>query len=140
MTDYVMKRGWFQMRLLLLYTIAAIAGALGGCGAGAVLALTSKTKVRQMQIVAYIVIGLVTGLFVLSFGYLFGVDTDNEPTLARWALLMGLMVPLSLFSQNYAISAVLKRFGFEMEFTLRRNKEERRDHVKLVEDEEDRNR
>lgn len=128
-----------RMRLLLLYLIAGIAGALGGCGAGAVMALTSKTTIRRMQVVAYVIIGLVSGLFVLAFGYLFGIETDSPESLARWALVMGLTVPIALFSHNMAISAVLRKFGFEIEFTLRRNKEERRDRLRLLDDEEGRN-
>lgn len=125
--EMVIKEGWVpRMRLMLLYLIAAIAGALGGCGAGAFMALTTKRSIRRMQVVAYIVIGTVAGLFVLSFGFVFGLDTDKPDILARWALLVGLMVPISLFSQNYAISAVLRKFGFELEFTLRRKNEERR--------------
>lgn len=125
--ELVSREGWAEkMRLLLLYLVAAIAGALGGCGAGAMLALTSKSAIRAMQVVAYATIGFTCGMFVLAFGYLLGLDTDDPAVLVRWSLLLGMTVPITLFSHNMAISAILRRFGFEIEFTIRRNKEERR--------------
>ncbi len=124
------------MRLLLLYLIAGIAGALGGCGAGAIMALTNKKTISGMQVISYIIIGMISGLFVFAFGYLFALDTDNPAVLSRWALLMGITVPISLFSHNMALSAVLKKFGFEIEFTLRRNKEERRERWRFIDDDD----
>ena len=106
--------------------IAAIAGAVGGCGAAGFMVVRSRSAVRVAQFFAYISIGIVSGLITFLFGSLVGVDTADTEVVIRWALVMGTAVPIALLSKNLVITFILKRLGWEIQFTIRKQKEDRR--------------
>lgn len=115
-----------DLGIVLLYVVAAIAGAAGGCGAGAVMMMAPKSQIRTMQLFAYSLIGLIAGLLTFGFSHIAGIELNDTFSLIKWCAMVGLGVPVALFSKNLAISAVLRRFGWEVQFTMRRSGENRR--------------
>jgi uncharacterized membrane protein YgdD (TMEM256/DUF423 family) len=109
-----------------LAAIAAIAGAMGGFGAAGLMILGSKTAVRWVQAFAYVAIGVIAGLLTFLFGELFHIDTHNTVDVIRWSAAVGLCLPIALFSKNLVVTAMLRRFGWEIQFTVRKKTEDRR--------------
>lgn len=118
--------GRVDLNVVFLYVLAAIAGLFGGCGAGAIMVLTSKKNVRIAQFMAYAFIGAIAAMLMLGFGYMAGIQVHDTAGLIRWSVGAGVGVPIALFCQNLTISAVLRKFGWELQFTMRRGNENRR--------------
>ena len=112
--------------IVWLAAIASVAGAFGGCSAAGLMILGSKSAIRMVQFLAYVFIGMTSGLLTFLFGDLGGIETTDTMAVIRWSVAMGISVPVTLFSKNIAIMAVLRRFGIEVKFTIRKQTEDRR--------------
>lgn len=125
-----MKHSWvvelLDWSVVSLAAVAAIAGAIGGCGAAGFMILKSKSALKIAQAFAYISIGLVAGIITYLFGSSAGLDISDTTEVIKWAVIMGSTVPIALFAKNVVITAILRKFGWEIQFTIRKEKQERR--------------
>ena len=112
----------------ILYAIASIAGALGGCAAGAHYYATARTA-KLAFVLAYMILGAIFGIIffasvsVFSFFVLHSVHE-----LILYSLVAGSAGSVMLFSANWTVKTIFKRLGVEVEVTLRKGNEERRRH------------
>lgn len=122
---------WFSILLL----IAGIAGAIGGCAGAAHIFLTADKPVRLMQVIAYGILGTFLGL--LSFGLLaigksYGLmEISSIEAMIGFCLAFGFGGSLFLSGTNIIIHWTTKHLGkWEVKFTARQDKEERREKIK----------
>ena len=119
--------------LLLLYIIAAIAGGLGGCGAAAFYA-THNASVRMIFVVAYIMLGMVFGIIALAVAatWEFTPNVSTLHELILYAVLSGAAGSLALVSANATIMILLRRLGIELQITIRKPGEDRRNPTRPI--------
>lgn len=117
----------------LLFIIAGITGAIGGCAGAAHIFLMKDKPVRTMQVIAYGMIGLFLGL--LSFGILAAgthyslIEVHSVEAMIGFCLAFGFGGSLFLSGTNIIIHWTTKHLGdWEIKFTARQDTEERRDH------------
>lgn len=103
--------------MLLAYAIAAVCGAIGGCGASAAVAIYDKRHMTIANALAYGIVGVVSGVLVLAFGV---VSRDDFEQIARWSLIVAIGVPLVLGGHNIGARFFLKRLGIEVDVNLRK--------------------
>lgn len=115
----------------VLFILAAITGAIGGCAGAAHIFLTQSKPIRLIQIIAYGVLGMFFGL--LSFGLLaagkhYGVlDIESVEAMIGFSLSFAFLGTLFLSGTNVIIYWTTKHFGkWEVKFTARQESEERR--------------
>lgn len=117
---------WF---VLWMYAIAAVAGGIGGCAAGAMTEL-KQGNLRFAYFAAYGTIGFVTGGITYFLSDFFNVAPPTLVGHVGWALAMGLLVPLVLAAHNFGAKFAFKLLGGEVQVTFRHDKEERREDEK----------
>lgn len=103
--------------LLLAYAVAAVCGAIGGCGAAAAVSIYDRRRMTLANALAYCVVGIVSGVLVLAFGV---VSHDDFEQIARWSLIIAIGVPLILGGHNIGARFFLKRLGIEVDVNLRK--------------------
>ena len=111
--------------LAVLYAIAAISGALGGCAASCYY-MTHDKAPRWAFAVAYTVVGCVFG--VVTFA---GLALLHPPAsihlLVLYSLGGGAAGAVALGSANLTVRILLRHLGVEVAVTMRKAGEERRD-------------
>ena len=116
--------------VLLAYALAGISGAVGGCGAAGVHLLhpPNKLVLRLTHLVAYAIIGFIAGVMFAAYGLTFRADINALSQVVPGAIMAGFGITLALASTNFSTRWILRRFGIEVELTVRRTEnEERRD-------------
>lgn len=109
--------------IYLLYALAAISGGLGGCAIAGHKHLTGQ-KMRLSYFFAYALIGAVFGVLFAAYGL---VITSQHPTeIIGPALLAGMVGSMSLGSMNWIARITLKHLGVEIQVTMRKSEEDRR--------------
>ena len=113
---------------LIVYAVAAISGALGGCSAAAH-RFISEGALRVSFILAYAVMGMVMGVLVVAYGSLaFGPINSLEEVIGH-AMLAGLTGSTMLAGGHVTARWALKQFGIEVVVTARKRGEDRRDDI-----------
>lgn len=107
--------------VIIGYAISAVAGALGGCGSVAAVSIIDRKTLHAANVIAYTFLGMVSGLLVFAFGDLLGITHDEIRDLARHSLLVGFLVPCILAGHNFGIRLMLKKFGWDVQVTIRRD-------------------
>ena len=110
----VEKLSWLE---LIAYSVAAVGGALGGCAvASHGLLSNNKKDIRMAQFFAYMILGTMGAL--LSFSYsLFAYESIGD--ILGSSLLSGYSFAILLGAGNVTARAVLRRFGKEVQVTIR---------------------
>lgn len=117
---------------IVLFHLAAVSGAMGGCAAGAAIGL-KRREILFGQIVAYGLIGFVCGGASYAFGHLFDHPGDVK-SIMGWAVAVGVGVPVILACHNFGARYAFRVFGVDVEFTMRKPGEERRSKNRRVGD------
>ncbi len=112
----------------LLYAIASISGALGGCAVSCYY-VTHDQAPRWAFAVVYTMIGLIFG--ALTFAGLAVIDhpVPSPHHLILYAAAGGTIASLAMASLNMTVKLIFKRLGLEVQITLRKSGQERRDHT-----------
>lgn len=114
-----------ELTLGILYAIATIAGALGGCAAGMHYYANAKTA-RAAFILAYVILGGIFGVVFFAGASVLNFSVASIHELVLYSLVAGSAGSVMLFSANWTVKAIFKRLGVEVEVTLRKGGEERR--------------
>lgn len=110
---------------LVSYAVAAISGGLGGCGVAAHQVLRGG-KPRLSYVVAYGIIGIMFGVLALAYGTFIGVTGQSMDSIIGNSVLAGAVGSITLASTNISARWILKRLGIEVQVTVRRRDDERR--------------
>lgn len=102
---------------IIMFCLAILSGAVGGCGAASMLGLR-RQQLLLAQFAAYAVLGMVVGGLSYSFGHHIGHPGDTLSVLG-WALAVGIGVPLVLAAHNFGVRWIFRLFGVEVEWTFR---------------------
>lgn len=119
--------------LALLYAIAAISGALGGC-AVAIRTMKAESHAKTVFLGAYVILGFVFGIVTLATVFITGHAPDDVHQLILMTGAGGAAGTMALATSNWAVRAVLKRFGLEVQVTFRKDADERRVTYEAEED------
>lgn len=119
MNDHTPHPDWI---VLLLFALAMVTGAVGGCSAAAVVAMQDKRKMQSALFVAYAVVGAVFAALVMAYGEAFGLHLSTLQEQIGASLIAGIAAPTVLAGQNFGIRFMLRRLGFEVEWTIRKSK------------------
>lgn len=108
------KLSWVE---LIAYSIAGVGGALGGCAvASHGLLANNKKDIRLAQFFAYMILGTMGSLLTFSYSF-FAYESIGE--ILGPALLSGYSFAILLGAGNITARAVLRRFGKEIQITVR---------------------
>lgn len=112
--------------LAILYAVAAVSGALGGCTVSCYYITHDKTP-RWAFAVVYIIIGLIFG--ALTFAGLEAIDHPfgSAHHIVLYSAAGGTIAAVVMASLNLTVKMIFKHLGIELQVTLRRPNEERRD-------------
>jgi len=111
---------------LVLYGIAAVSGAVGASAPAAHHYLHSK-KPSVFFFIAYVLAGCGFGVLTLATCVLFIMPPVTVDQLIWITSAGGTAGALTLASANWSMGFILRKMGFEVQWTIRREKEERRD-------------
>lgn len=103
---------------LFLYIVAAIAGGLGGAGAAAFVA-QRREQVRWLTLAAHLIHGVLLGVLFLAFGWTVGLDPETRGEVLGYSMVAGFGGALVMGGSQVGVRAVLRRFGYELEVSLR---------------------
>ena len=112
--------------IYLLYALAAISGGLGGCTIAGQRLLTGK-PMRFSFFIAYAVVGATFGLLFAAYGLIL-VD-DHPSKIIAPSILAGMAGSMLLGSVNWTARIILKHLGIEIQVTMRKYEEDRRDEA-----------
>lgn len=116
----------FDFWFLVLYAIAAISGGMGGC-ASALYYLTHKdSRATKAFIVAYIILGLMFGVITIALLILSDRGPSDVHELILFSFAGGVVGSVGLLSTNWTVRAVLRKFGLDVQLTIRPDDAERR--------------
>ena len=82
---------------------------------------------RASFFLAYALIGILFGVLALAYGSVFGTDTTSIDDVIRTSAIAGSAGALVLAGSNLSARLILKRLGIEIEVTVRKKDEDRRD-------------
>lgn len=109
----------------VLYAIATISGALGGCASGMHYYATAKTA-KASFVLAYMILGAIFGVIFFAGASVFSISVATVHELILYSIGAGTAGSVMLFSANWTVKAIFKRLGVEVEVTLRKGGEDRR--------------
>ena len=109
----------------VLYAIATISGALGGCAAGMHYYANTKTA-KWAFVIAYVILGAIFGVIFFAGASVYNFRVGSVHELVLYSTGAGSAGSIMLFSANWTVKAIFRRLGVEVEVTLRRDKEDRR--------------
>lgn len=113
-----------EFTLTVLYAIAVVSGALGGCAAGIYYSQRSRRMFTFALFVAYTILGLMFGVVVFAGAMVAGYKLGTVHELVLHSLVGGFAGSLALFSANWTVKALFQRFGIEVEIQLRKTKKD----------------
>jgi len=116
----------------ILFVVASITGAIGGCAGAAHIFLMQDKPIRLLQLIAYGVIGMFLGLLsfgIIAAGTYFGmIEIHSIEALIGFTLAFGFGGSLFLSGTNIIIQWTTKHLGdWEIKFTARPDSLDRRD-------------
>lgn len=103
---------------LFLYIVALVAGGIGGAGAAALVA-QRRDHVRWLTLAAHLIHGAILGVLLLAFGWMVGIDPGTRGELVGYSMAGGFVGALLMGGSQIGVRAVLRRFGYELEVSLR---------------------
>lgn len=109
---------------LVLYSIAAVSGALGGCAAASN-HIMQGNALRISFVLAYAITGASMGVLTIAYANIFFGTTDLSQVIGH-SLLAGLAGSTLMAGGHVSARWVLKRFGIEVSITARKTSEDRR--------------
>lgn len=112
--------------LLVLYAISAVSGGLGGCAAAAWY-IGKHPKPRWAMIAAYIILGVVFGVITLGISFFVNDGPKDLNVLALETIVGGASGAIALLSANLTARLIFRKLGVEVQLTVRRDTEERRE-------------
>lgn len=108
--------------IAVIYALSAITGGLGGCAVWAF--SISRAKKRTVFLMAYLILGFISGLAVAA---VFGIVRQwTLHQVILYSLLSGIVVTIVAFGINFGAGVTLRYKNFEAKFTLRQPNEDRR--------------
>lgn len=113
-----------EFSLGVLYAIAVVSGALGGCAAGAFYTRRQQRNLTWALLATYIIFGVVFSVITFTASAVFKYDLDTVHELVLISMMGGFGGSLALFSANWTVKAVFRRLGVELEITLRKRDRE----------------
>lgn len=119
--------------ILVVYTLAAITGGLGGCASWAWYAHHTPNKRKFVYLAAYMIIGAVFGVTSASAAMIYNWASTLDQ-LIFYSLVSGVAGTITIFAVNWGAGVILRWRGIELRLTFRDRKEDRRQS-----DDDDRN-
>ena len=107
---------------LFMYALAAISGGLGGF-AIASHSLIRGNPTRASYFLAYGVLGVAFGVLALAYGHFFGMNSGSIDRVVGNSVIAGAVGSVVLASTNISARWILKRFGIEVQVTVKRRGE-----------------
>lgn len=108
---------------LLMYTLAAISGGLGGCAVAGQQVLRGG-RPRLSYVIAYATLGVMFGVLALAYGALIGMPTQSMDAVIGNSIIAGAVGSIALASTNISARWILKKLGIEIEVTVHRRDDE----------------
>lgn len=119
-----------EFGILVLYTLAAISGGLGGCAVTAQQFLSQegagRVQMRLSWISAYTIIGVLFGILFAAYGLTI-IELKHPTDIIGPACIAGFLGAALLGGANMTARFLLKRLGVEVIVTVRKDNQERRD-------------
>lgn len=109
----------------VLYAVAAISGALGGCATSCYY-MTHDKHPRWTFAIAYTIMGVVFGILTYA-GLAIYHRPETVDMLVVSSIAGGAAGALALGAANLTVRLILRRLGVEVAFTVRKAGEDRRD-------------
>lgn len=116
----------FDFWFLLLYAIAAISGAMGGCASALYHLSHGGKQAFYAFAAAYAFMGLVFGVITIAVLVMYGEGPKDIHELILFSFIGGGGGSIALLSTNWTVRAVLRKFGLDVQLTIRPESEERR--------------
>ena len=105
---------------LLLYVLATISGAFGGCAVAAYQTLhKKKPEVTQAVFLAYAILGGFFGLLFVLYAGMLGYELTTLSQFLGHAALVGAAASVTLAASNFSIRFFLRRLGLEIEVRVK---------------------
>jgi hypothetical protein len=112
--------------ILVLFAVAAISGGLGGCASALASAMRENKSASVAFVFAYIILGVVFGIVTLSVLTFYDHGPTSINDLILFSTAGGAAGSIGLASANWSIRAAFRKFGVDVQLTVRRMEDERR--------------